>query len=351
MAATGSAERTPRSVSAAELPLRLVEMESMPLYLQIVHQVKQLIMTGELADRVQLPVVRSLAEHLGINPGTVVRAYRQLADEGLIETRRGRGSVVRSLSGRTQDTVSRERLLDAAIRRLTARSRALGFDGPEALERVSAALLNGQEPAPVAFLGQIAEQAARFAGELTARYEPDDVVFRPLGMDEVKADGGERLRSELEASYTVLTFAPLVPDLEGLLDRLEVQAEVVGVRAQMTASSLDRLRRLSERGRCGVATSVHAVSTVLAKVEDQAGIYRSDVRVVGHLADGTLDSGELQSVAEDDLTIVFTSGVRADVERLELPADRLAELGFELTPATLCKLDDRWPLRQPGAVR
>lgn len=81
MGRSASADRPPVAVRAADLPLRLIDTEAMPLYLQVVHQVKQRIITGELADGVLLPAVRTLAARLGINPGTVVQAYRQLASE------------------------------------------------------------------------------------------------------------------------------------------------------------------------------------------------------------------------------------------------------------------------------
>lgn len=342
MPSSASAEPSPVAVSAADLPLRLVDTEAMPLYLQVVHQVKQRIITGELADGVLLPAVRVLAAHLGINPGTVVQAYRQLATEGLIESVRGRGSVVRSLSGRPADALARDQLLETAIARLVARSRALGIADTQTLQRVSAALLDPRPGMPVVFLGQTEEQAHRFVRDLQARYGADEATPRAFSVERLRAEGTGALERELELSYTILTFATLVPEAERLLDETGADAEIIGVRAEITPASLARLRALSTHSGCLVVTEPHAVSSVLAEVEREAGIDRHDVHVVRRLADGELDPEELQRAVHSGHTLVYTSGVHTVVEGLGLPDERLAELSFRLTPATLRKLDRRW---------
>ncbi len=67
---------------------------SVPVYRQITEQVRLAVATGRLAVAEQLPSVRALAEQLVVNPNTVARAYADLAREGLIETRQGRGVFV-----------------------------------------------------------------------------------------------------------------------------------------------------------------------------------------------------------------------------------------------------------------
>jgi GntR family transcriptional regulator len=62
-----------------------------PIYKQITDQVRLAAATGRLAVGDQLPSVRALAEELVVNPNTVARAYTDLAREGLIEPRAGRG--------------------------------------------------------------------------------------------------------------------------------------------------------------------------------------------------------------------------------------------------------------------
>jgi GntR family transcriptional regulator len=65
-----------------------------PIYLQLMEQVKHAIETGALRPGDQLPGMRALAEELVINPNTVAKAYRELAHEGVIELRHGSGAFV-----------------------------------------------------------------------------------------------------------------------------------------------------------------------------------------------------------------------------------------------------------------
>ena len=63
-----------------------------PIYLQLMEQVKHAIETGALRPGDQLPGIRPLAEELVMNPNTVVKAYRELEREGIIELRHGAGA-------------------------------------------------------------------------------------------------------------------------------------------------------------------------------------------------------------------------------------------------------------------
>jgi GntR family transcriptional regulator len=65
-----------------------------PIYLQLMEQVKHGIETGALRPGDQLPGIRPLAEELVINPNTVAKAYRELEHEGVIELRHGAGAFV-----------------------------------------------------------------------------------------------------------------------------------------------------------------------------------------------------------------------------------------------------------------
>ena len=67
-----------------------------PIYLQIIEQVKRSVALGVLQAGEQLPTVKQLSIDLTVNPNTVARAYRELEREDVIETSPGRGSFVRS---------------------------------------------------------------------------------------------------------------------------------------------------------------------------------------------------------------------------------------------------------------
>src|SRR5215470_11766533 len=68
--------------------------DGIPIYLQIVNQVKYLVASGRLTAGEELPAIRVLAERLVINPNTVARAYRELESAGVVEKRRTAGTYV-----------------------------------------------------------------------------------------------------------------------------------------------------------------------------------------------------------------------------------------------------------------
>ncbi len=74
--------------------LRVNTSSSMPVYAQVVEQIKRAIATGVIRPSDPLPSLRETAVKLKINPLTVGKAYKQLENEGLIETRHGLGSFV-----------------------------------------------------------------------------------------------------------------------------------------------------------------------------------------------------------------------------------------------------------------
>jgi GntR family transcriptional regulator len=65
-----------------------------PIYRQIVDQVRLAVATGAVAEGHPLPSVRALAEELAINPNTVARAYSDLTRDGVIESQAGRGTFI-----------------------------------------------------------------------------------------------------------------------------------------------------------------------------------------------------------------------------------------------------------------
>jgi GntR family transcriptional regulator len=101
--------------------LRLNPSAGTPLYLQLVEHLKHSISTGAIRAGEQLPSVRKMAEDLVINPNTVVRAYRDLEIEGLVELRHGSGVFVcESVSARTSLMKKAEPVVRAAVDRLEA---------------------------------------------------------------------------------------------------------------------------------------------------------------------------------------------------------------------------------------
>jgi GntR family transcriptional regulator len=109
--------------------IRISANDGVPIYLQIVNQVKYLVASGRLAPGAEMPPIRVLAERLLINPNTVARAYRELEVAGVVVKRRTNGTFV---SDNGSPLARRERLkilterIDALI--AEARQMDVGID-------------------------------------------------------------------------------------------------------------------------------------------------------------------------------------------------------------------------------
>jgi GntR family transcriptional regulator len=114
-----------------------------PFYRQIIEQVKFGISRGDLEPGDRLPTVRQLAVDLSINPNTVIRAYRELEIEGVLESQQGSGTFV-SRKRPEIDRIERQRMLDQILTELLARASAYGFS----MEDIQAGLQLRKEESP-----------------------------------------------------------------------------------------------------------------------------------------------------------------------------------------------------------
>ena len=110
-----------------------------PIYLQLMEQVKHAIEIGALKPGEQLPSLRPLAEELVVNPNTVAKAYRELEHEGVIELRQGAGAFVSSQAPTKKDA-ERLRAAQAIVAGAIEKLRARGVTGEEIRRLVEAEL-------------------------------------------------------------------------------------------------------------------------------------------------------------------------------------------------------------------
>ena len=106
--------------------LHLSANDGVPIYLQIVNQVKYLVASGRLAPGEELPPIRVLAEQLLVNPNTVARAYRELEVSGIVDKRRTAGTYV-SEAGSPLARRERVKILTERIDALLAEATQMGF--------------------------------------------------------------------------------------------------------------------------------------------------------------------------------------------------------------------------------
>ncbi|MBX6394480.1 MAG: GntR family transcriptional regulator [Alicyclobacillaceae bacterium] len=110
--------------------LRVDPRSEVPLYQQLVDQVREGVARGWLQPGDRLPSVRELAVQLALNHNTVAKAYQELEREGLIETLRGRGTFV-ALPKRRRATPEDYAWVESQIRQLLVAAYHLGIEPEE----------------------------------------------------------------------------------------------------------------------------------------------------------------------------------------------------------------------------
>ena len=101
--------------------------DGVPIYLQIVNQVKYLVACGRLAPGEELPPIRALAEQLLVNPNTIARAYMELERDGIVAKRHGSGTYV-SDAGSPLARKERMKILSERADALLAEAHHLNVD-------------------------------------------------------------------------------------------------------------------------------------------------------------------------------------------------------------------------------
>ena len=111
-----------------------IDMKSgVPIYRQIIEQVKFAIAREDLASGDRLPTVRQLAVDLSVNPNTVIRAYRELEIGGVLDTQQGSGTFVADHRPEI-DALERQRMLDQILTDMLARASDYGLTLDEVLQ-------------------------------------------------------------------------------------------------------------------------------------------------------------------------------------------------------------------------
>ncbi len=109
-----------------------------PIYEQVIEEIKKEIVRGELKPGAKLPSQRQLARKIDVNPNTVQRAYREMEQRGLVETKRGRGTFIKD-DDQVMIEIKKE-MAETAVIDFIEEMISLGFKRENILKKVEAKL-------------------------------------------------------------------------------------------------------------------------------------------------------------------------------------------------------------------
>ncbi len=113
--------------------LEIDHHSGVPIYRQVIRQIRQQIMTDGLQHEDQLETVRDLAARLNVNPMTISKAYSFLEAEGLVERKRGIGLFVAKVRKGQRDQI-RAKLLNSIVNKAAITAIQLGVSEEEAID-------------------------------------------------------------------------------------------------------------------------------------------------------------------------------------------------------------------------
>jgi GntR family transcriptional regulator len=108
------------------MQIQISPADGVPIYLQIVNQIKYLASSGRLEPDEELPPIRTLAEQLIVNPNTVARAYRELELAGIVVKRRTSGTYVSNAAPRL-DRRNRLKIVTQRVDALVVEARQMNI--------------------------------------------------------------------------------------------------------------------------------------------------------------------------------------------------------------------------------
>lgn len=113
------------------MDIQIDKNSRVPIYDQIKEQIKGLIHAGQIKTGDQLPTIRELSVELAVNFNTVALAYRDLVNEGVIITERGKGTFVASTPGKEEMQAIRRTTLQNLLETLVKETERLGYSRDE----------------------------------------------------------------------------------------------------------------------------------------------------------------------------------------------------------------------------
>ncbi len=114
------------------MKIHIEPKKGVPLYFQIIEEIKRLVASGQLNPCDQLPTVRQLAVELAINPNTVAKAYDELRREGILDVRQGIGTFVKQGLPQLGEE-ARQKKLRSLCEAFVVEARKYGFSPDELL--------------------------------------------------------------------------------------------------------------------------------------------------------------------------------------------------------------------------
>jgi len=293
----------------------------LPVHVQLKEQLKFLILNGDLEPGARLPTTRQLAGFLRINRNTVLRAYQELAREGLIDCRQGRGCLVVERPEEAASPVPAQlvEVIDGAIEQ----ARKLGVSADDfATTAYARARQRWDVPVrlkKIAFVECDAQTAADFAHAIQERL---DVAVIPVVLEDLEHPTPETEQHLRDARAVATTFFH-VEEIRRLLAQANIKKEVVALTVKPHLEALVRVARIPQGTSVALVCVDERNAGLMGKSLADAGINGLDI-VLG----GANEPGKLAETLAQVAVVVASDHVADAVRLLVRPDQELIVLNY-----------------------
>jgi len=303
----------------------------LPVHVQLKEQLKFLILNGDLTPGAMLPTTRQLAGFLRINRNTVLRAYQELAQEGLIDCRQGRGCAVVERPEEAASPVSAElvEVIDGAIDQARELGVSAGDFTTAAYARARQRWDAPVQPKRIAFVECDAQTAADFAHAIQERL---DVAVISMVLEDLAHPTAETGRQLREARAVATTFFH-VEEIRRLLAQADIEKNVVALTVKPHLDALVRVARIPRGTSVALVCVDERNAGLMGRSLANAGIDGLDIVLGGANEPQKLAETLAQvsvAVASDHVADAVRPLVRPDQELIVLNYMELDDGGINL---------------------
>lgn len=319
-----------------KLPLVVMPNDELPLYLQLKYQLIYLINSQQLPNNFKFPAVQELAKELGINPGTIVRAYKELQAAGLIHAIQGKGTFVKVRSANKDEKQKlRQDLLVQELQHVRRRAFSLGFDDLEVeqwMKSIRGANDCCREVAFVSF--NSLPTASKYARIIENHFNNISVKVKvnPVTLDQLD-DKKDKLLEFLDPVYYIITLVNLVHNVEESLMASSHRCEIVGVSTEHSSETVERLASLPSNTKACLVIPERSLHRVLSVVEQHSDL---DSESLPFAFVSNLDI--VEKVASEADVVIHTDHAIETLDQLHVEPSKRLEIHYEVTTESFEKL-------------
>ena len=282
-----------------------------------------------------LPSIRNLAAQLTINPNTVAQAYKELTNDGLITTRQGQGTFVNAFTSNQSDSDTRRlQLLTDLLTHTYQRSLSMGFSSNDVRDHLNAILAHPHaHPRHLIVITKTTQAATRYHALLEQQLGTKHYTISALTFDDVN-NYSPAAQTAFSTGYFIVTLSLYVRELETLLTKKHLEAEVIPATVDITQDCTKRLQALTANQQVNLLAEDRNLPDAIYLLLKNSHLKYDNI---------TLVQPENAAVLRDtQYPVIHTFGVGSLLDEHNVPVNQRIELSFHLSQQTIKKIHQQF---------